>query len=71
MFNLKNLKKMKHLKSIRLNKIKGSNLNQKELKKIIGGACTNYTCQCNGSGMASSTSFVDSHIDGQSSAGYL
>lgn len=62
---------MKKLKNLRLNAIKDSNLNQKELKKIIGGSCTNYTCQCNGSGMASSTSFVDYHIDGQSSAGYL
>jgi natural product precursor len=62
---------MKQLSKLKLNQVTESNLERKSLKKIVGGACANYNCQCNGSGMAGNTSFVDTHLDGQSSLGYI
>ena len=59
---------MKELKKIKLNQIVKSEIKNDELKHILGGACTDYSCSC-GEGQDSAN--VDGRLDGIAYAGYL
>lgn len=58
---------MKKLSLLKLNDSK--NLQPEELKRIKGGSCQSYTCQCYGAGQV--TLNVDDQIEGYDRDGYL
>jgi natural product precursor len=60
---------MKHLKKLKLNQIIKSEVKKNALKRILGGACTDYSCDCSNPGLNSCT--VDATLDTRSECGYL
>lgn len=64
------IKIMKELKKIKLNQIVKSEIKNDELKHILGGACTDYSCDCSNPNLYVSTVVLDATIDGRAYAGY-
>lgn len=60
---------MRQLSKIKLNQLIKSEVKSGELKKILGGACTNYNCECTGHSKGSG--YVDGSMDATATYGYL
>lgn len=60
---------MKELKKIKLNQIVKSEIKNDELKHILGGACTDYSCDC--SNPSISGDYANASLDITSRDGYL
>lgn len=60
---------MKELKKIKLNQIVKSEIKNDELKHILGGACTDYSCDCSNPNLNSAD--VNGSLDISASNGYL
>jgi natural product precursor len=60
---------MKKLSKLKLNQITQSTLDEKSLKRIVGGACTNYSCDCSNPNLDSCR--VDATLDTRSECGYI
>lgn len=59
---------MKELKKIKLSQIVRSEIKNDELKHILGGACTDYSCSCS-AGIPSN--ITDLTLDNRSTFGYI
>ena len=60
---------MKQLKKIKLNQIVKSEIKNDEMKHILGGACTDYSCDCSNPNLH--TASVNAILDTNAYAGYL
>lgn len=60
---------MKELKKLKLNQIVSSEIEKKELKKILGGACKDYSCDCSNPNLESG--YVNGYLDASSTYGYI
>lgn len=62
---------MKELKKIKLNQIVKSEIKNDELKHILGGACTDYSCNCFSDIPQFSSNISNLTLDNRSSNGYI
>lgn len=59
---------MKELKKIKLSQIVRSEIKNDELKHILGGACTDYSCSCSAD---IPSDITDVTLDNRSTFGYI
>ena len=62
---------MKELKKIKLNQIVKSEIKNDELKHILGGACTDYSCNCFSDSPQLTSDISNLTLDNRSSNGYI
>lgn len=62
---------MKELKKIKLNQIVKSEIKNDELKHILGGACTDYSCNCFSENVNLTSDITNVTLDNRSSFGYI
>ena len=62
---------MKELKKIKLNQVVKSEIKNDEMKHILGGACTDYSCSCFSDNEKLSSDMSNLTLDNRSSNGYI